>query len=437
MDWWLALLIIFGSLIILMVSGLPIAFCFLLVNMAGVFLLMNGGVGLYQLSRSILQSVTTFDLVPLPLFILMGEVMFQSGLATLIMETIDKWLGRLPGRLGLIAVASGTVLAFLTGSSMSATAILGSVLTPDMEKRGYKKSMSLGPIMASGGLAVMIPPSALAVLYGAVVQISVKGILLAIIMPGILMAVLYAAYIIIRCILQPSIAPTYKLPPTPLSSKLVATVRYILPLGLIVFLVIGVIILGIATPTEAAATGTLGTFILVAAYKRLSWEAVKKSFSSSLVISVMILMIITGATAYSQILAFSGATPGLVKFLLALHVHPMLTFIAMQAVVIFLGMFMTTGAIVMVLGPLYMPVVQGMGFDPIWFGVVFLICTEMGFTSPPYGANLFVMQGVAPPGTTLADCYRAALPFLGCTLLAAALVTAFPQIALWLLSAGH
>jgi len=432
MEWWLILLIILGGLIVLMTLGLPIAFCFLLINLAGVFILMGGEPGLLQLGRNIFTSVTAFTLMPLPLFILMGEVMFQSGIAPKMMDTIDKWLGRLPGRLGLLAVGSGTMLSFLTGASMSSTAILGSVLVPEMEKRGYQKSMSLGPILGSGGLAVMIPPSALAVLYASIVEISIGRTLIGIIIPGILMGVFYAAYIVIRCWLQPSIAPPYVVPPTSLLSKVTDTVRYILPLGFIVFLVIGLIILGVATPTEAAATGTIGTFILAAAYRRLNWEVVRKSFSSAMTITVMIFMIIAGAKAYAQILAFSGATPGLVNFIVGLPLDPILTFLSMQAVVIFLGMFMSTSAVVMVLGPLFMPVVQAIGYDPIWFGVVFLICTEMGFTSPPYGANLFVMLGVAPPGTTLGDCYRAGLPFLGCDLMAVILVTTFPALALWL-----
>lgn len=432
MEWWLILLIILGGLILFMTLGMPIAFVFLLINMAGVYLLMNGEAGLLQLGRNIFASVTTFTLMPLPLFILMGEVMFQSGIAPRMMDALDKWLGRLPGRLGLLAVGSGTVLSFLTGASMSATAILGSVLVPEMEKRGYKKSMSLGPILGSGGLAVMIPPSALAVLYASIVEISIGKTLIGIIIPGIVMGALYAAYIVIRCWLQPSIAPPYTIPPTSLSNKIADTARYILPLGLIVFLVIGLIILGVATPTEAAATGTIGTFILAAAYRRLNWKVIRKSFSASLTITVMIFMIIVGAKAYAQILAFSGATPGLVNYIVNLSMDPIMTFLALQAVVIFLGMFMSTSAVVMVLGPLFMPVVQAIGYDPIWFGVVFLICTEMGFTSPPYGANLFVMLGVAPPGTTLGDCYRASLPFLGCDLITVLLVTVFPVMALWL-----
>ena len=270
------------------------------------------------------------------------------------------------------------------------------------------------------------------VLLGAIAQISIGKILIAIIVPGVLMAVLYATYIILRSWLQPSIAPSYDVPPTSIVDKLIGTVRYILPLGLIVFLVTGVIFLGVATPTEAAATGAFGTFILVAAYGRLSWKMVKESITGTLEITVMIFMILAAAVAFSQILAFTGASRGMVQFVVDLPLSPILIFIVMQAVVLVLGMFMSPAAIMLVTIPIYIPIILTLGFDPIWFAVIYLLNIEMGITSPPFGLGLFVMKGVAPPDTTMGDCYRAALPFLGCDLIAMALMIAFPVIVLGL-----
>jgi len=247
-----------------------------------------------------------------------------------------------------------------------------------------------------------------------------------------LMAVLYAAYIIVRCYLQPSIAPPYKVPPTSLSEKLVPTVKYVLPLGFIIFLVIGVILLGIATPTQAAATGAMGCFILAAAYGRLNWEVTKKAVRGTLGVSVMLLMIIASAKAFSQVLAFSGASPGILKLITGLPVAPILIFICMQVVVLFLGGFMDASAIILVTLPIYIPIIHALGFSEVWFAVVMLLNIEMATTSPPYGLALFVMKSVAPPDTTIGDCYRAALPFLGCDLIAMALIIAFPTLALWL-----
>jgi len=407
------------------------------VNVVGVFVLWGGVTGLRQLILSIFQSVTIFTLLPVPLFILMGEVMFHSGMGVNLLDTLDKWMGRLPGRLGLLAVGGGTLFSTLTGASMGSVAMLGSVLVPEMEKRGYKKPMSLGPILGSGGLAIMIPPSSLAVLLGAIGEISIGKILIAIIIPGLLMAALYATYIIGRCWLQPSIAPPYKVSPTPLLDKVIAAARYVLPLGFIVFLVVGIIFLGIATPTEAAATGTLGTFILAAAFGKLKWEVVKKSISSTFEITVMILMIITGATAFSQILAYTGASEGLTEFTISLPLAPILIIIAMQIVLLFMGMFMSVVGIMMITLPIFVPVVNALGFSLVWFAVIYLLNMEMATTTPPFGLSLFVMKGVTPPTTTMGDIYRAALPFLYCDAIAMTLIIAFPALALWLPGLMH
>jgi len=415
-----------------MISGMPVTVSFMLVNVVGIFLLWGGESGLIQFILSIRASLATFVLLPVPLFILMGEVMLRSGIATNMMDTLDMWLGRLPGRLGLIAVAGGTLFSTLSGSSMASTAMLGATLVPDMEQRGYKKPMSLGPILGSGGLAIMIPPSALAVLLGALGEISIGKILMAIIIPGLIMAILYAAYIIIRCSLQPSIAPVYEVPHNSIMNKLQASVRHILPLGFIVFLVVGLIFLGIATPTEAAATGALGCLILTAAYRRLSWDVLKKSLTGTISITVMVFMIIMAATAFSQILAFIGATRGLVEFAMDLHLAPIILIIAMQVVLLFLGMFMSLLPIMMITLPVFIPIIYALGFDPVWFAVIYLLNMEMAGTTPPFGMSLFVMKGVAPKDTTMGDIYRAGLPFLYCDVIAMALIIAFPSLALWL-----
>jgi len=432
MEWPLVLLIIFGSLLFLMALGMPVAFCFVTINVVGMFLLLGGEAGLRQLALSFYDSLTTFVLLPLALFILMGEVIFQSGVGTLALDTLDKWLGRLPGRLALIAVAGGTIIATLTGEAVGSIAILGSTLVPEMEKRGYKKPMSLGPIIGSAGLAPMIPPSSLAVFVGAIAMISIGKILIGIIIPGLLMAALYASYILVRCKLQPSLAPAYTVSLPSLSDRLIALAKYILPLGFIIFLVIGVMLIGVATPSEAAATGALGCFILAAAYRNLNWRIVKTSVGSALVISTMIYLIILGAQAFGQILSYSGVTKGVVQWVINLHVAPILVFIALQVVVVFLGMFMPTGPIVMVCVPLFMPVIQALGFDPVWFAVVLLINLQLAQKTPPYGISLFVMKGVAPSDTTMGDIIRATVPFLFCDIIAMVLAIAFPTIVLWL-----
>lgn len=432
MEWQLSLLLIFGSLIVLMASGMPLAFCFMLINILGAFFFWGGKVGLEQLIHSIARSLMSFSFLPLPLFVLMGEVMFRSGIIPQIIDAVDGWLGRLPGRLGLLAVAAGTLMAALTGVSMASAAMLGSILVPEMEKRGYKKPMTLGPIMGSGGLAIMIPPSGLAVLLGAIGEISVGKLLIAIIVPGLLLATIFAIYIIVRCYLNPSIAPPYNVPRIPLIEKILSTFRYILPVGFIVFMVVGVMFLGVAGPTEAAATGAFGCFMLTAFYGRLNWELVKKSFGATLEVTGMILMIIAGAMAFAQNLAYCGTTRGLLEFSLGLPLTPLFMLLMMQAVLFFMGCFMEIVSIMMVTLPIFMPIANELGFDPVWFGVIYLLNMEMAQITPPFGTVLFAMKAVAPKGTLTTDVYKAVLPFLGCQAIAMALIIAIPGIPLWL-----
>jgi tripartite ATP-independent transporter DctM subunit len=361
----------------------------------------------------------------------MGELLLNSGIAMDMMNALEKWMGRVPGRLAVLAVAAGTVLAALTGNSMSSTAMLGSVLVPEMEKRGYKKAMSLGPIMASGGLAIMIPPSSLAVLLCVIGEISIGKILVVIPFAGLLLAVLLAAYIIIRCKLQPSIAPAYEVDHSPLPVKLLGTMKFVFPVGVILFLVVGLILLGVADPSESAATGTVGMIILIFLYRRMTWKLIRKSIQGTVFITGMLFFIIASATTFGQILAFSGATTGLNEFALGLHLPPLLIFVAMQIIILIMGCFMSVAAIMMITLPVFVPVIKNMGFDPIWFGAISLLNFELAMITPPFGLNLFVMKGVAPSNTTLEDVYRAAFPMIGVNLLAMALMTIFPKLVLW------
>lgn len=432
MDWWLALLIIFGAFVFLMLIGMPVAFSFLLINLVGVFILWGGTAGLRQLILSIFESVTFFALLPVPLFILMGEVLFRSGMGTRLLDALEKLLGHLPGRLSLVAVGGGVLIGALSGNSWASTAMLGSVLGPEMESRGYKKSMTLGPIMGSGVLAIIIPPSGMAVVLAGLAGISVGGLLIAGVIPGLVMAALFTIYIIGRCVLQPELAPIYETARLSLVERLRPSLQHVLPLGVIVFSVIGLMLLGIATPSEAAAFGALSTFILAAAYKSLNRKVLKETFVGTLSTTIMILMIFTGSSAFSQILAFSGATKGMVELAMTLPVSPIILLIGTQIMLLFMGMFMEQLSILMITLPIFMPLTVVFGWNPLWFGLMMLINMGIANLSPPFGVLLFVMKGVSPPGTTMGDIYRAAIPFVIMDFIVIALVMAFPQIALWL-----
>jgi len=431
MENWVPLLIaIFSLLSILFLLGVPVAFSFLFTNMVFAFIFW-GGAAFSQMILGIYRSIAMFSLVPLPLFILMGEIIFLYEMALNMMDTLDKWIGRIPGRLSLMAVAGGVLFSTLSGSSMASTAMLGQTLLPEMEKKGYKPQMTLGPIMGSGCLAGMMPLSALGIITATLAQISVGDFLITIIGPGLLMAVIYALYIIIRAVLQPDLAPRYDVEKVPLTTKIWLAIKYILPLTSIIIAIIAIITTGVATPSEAAAVGALICFILAFAYKGVRIDILKKAVVVTLKVTVMMFIILSGATGFSEILAYTGATQNLVELVTHLNLPPMGILIVMQLVLIVLGTFLESLAIMMITIPIYMPIIKTLGFDPFWFCAIFLINMELATISPPYGLVLFTMKGVAPHHT-MTDVFKASIPFNILDALALALVMAFPQIALFL-----
>ncbi|SFE89421.1 TRAP transporter large permease [Alteribacillus iranensis] len=431
MEWVQTLIIIVVGLFLLLLIRTPVAIAFTFLNIIAALYLWGGDAGLIQVTKSIKSSVTSFSLVPIPLFIFMGEIMFQCGLAPRMIETLDKWFGKVPGRLGIMTVSGGTLLSTLTGSSMGSTAILGSTLLPQMRQKGYKHQLTIGPILASGVLAAMIPPSAIGVLLASIGGISIGGFLIAIIIPGLLMAASIGAYVIIRAKLQPELAPVYEVESVSLSEKMKYTIIYILPLGLIIFLVIGLIFLGIATPTESAAMGILGSIILAAFHRKLGMDTLKKSLIGTIKISGRILLIITGSRLFSEILSFSGVTRNLVKVIENVQFAPIYILLILLGVTLILGFFMDGLSILMVTLPIYMPIAATLGFDPLWFGVLILISIEIGFISPPFGLGLFVMKSVTPE-TSMRQIYTAALPFIAIYLVVIAFIILFPEVATWL-----
>jgi len=432
LEWWVFLTIIFCGFIVLMLSGLPVAFCFLLINIVCVASLWGGLPGLEQLILSIFESVTFFAMLPVPLFLLMGETLFHSGMGTRMIDALDTLMGRLPGRLSLVAVASGVLIAVLCGNTWASTAMLGSMLVPEMEKRGYKKPMTLGPVLGGGSIAIIIPPSGMSVVLATLAGISVGGLLISGIIPGLVMASFYTIYIVGRCILQPHMAPSYEVRKRSFSERIMPVVKYVLPTGIIVFAVIGLMLLGIATPSEAAAFGVLATLILALSYRRLGWKVIKTSFSGTMTTTVMILMIFCGSSAFSQILAYSGATKGMVNLAVSLPMPPVALLICMMMVCVFLGMFMEQMSILMITLPIYMPVANALGWDPIWFGLMLLLNMGIANLSPPFGIELFVLKGVAPPDTTMGDIYRGAIPFALMDCMLIGLVILIPPLATWL-----
>src|SRR5512136_1226924 len=348
MEWWLIVSLLFGGMVFLLLTNLPIAFAFLVVNMVAAYFFLGGLPGLIGVVTGTFTSITTFTLLPVPFFILMGELIFHSGLGLDAVNVLDKWLGKLKGRLSILAVIMGVIIGALSGSTIATCALLGTILLPDMLKRGYSKNMSLGPLMGVGTVDALIPPNALTVVLASLANIDVGQLLIAGIVPGIIMSGLYFVFVVIWCHIFPNEAPMYDVPHVPLKEKVLATVKYLLPLGLIIFMVIGFIFLGVATPTEAAATGTLASFILAVAYRRLNLEIIKKSVMGTVKVTAMIFMIVIVSSTYGEILAFTGAAAGMTGFITGLKIHPIIILIAMLIVVLIMGCFMNTVAIMMI-----------------------------------------------------------------------------------------
>ncbi len=429
MEWWLIISLLFGGMVFLLLTNLPIAFAFLVVNMIAAYFFLGGIAGLIGIVTGTFTSVTTFTLLPVPFFILMGELIFHSGLGLNAVNVLDKWLGNLRGRLSLLAIIMGVIIGALSGSTIATCALLGTILLPQMLEKGYSKNMSLGPLMGVGTVDALIPANALTVVLASLANIDVGQLLIAGIVPGLIMSALYFIYIVLWLRFKPEEAPMYVVPRTPLKDKVRVTAKYLLPLGFIIFMVIGLIFLGVATPTEAAATGTLGSFILAFLYRRLNLEIIKKSVMSTVKVTVMIFMIIIVSSTYGEILAFTGAAAGMTSFITNLSIPPIVILIGMLVVVLIMGCFMETVAIMMITIPIYMPVVNAFGFDKIWFGVMMLIALETGLITPPFGVTLFVMKGVAPPDVTMGDIWRAVTPYVIVDILCIALIMAMPGIA--------
>lgn len=433
MEWYWALALMLGSVVGLMFLGLPVAFAFFGANILGVFLFMRGEIGLALMPIEYVFAISKFTLVPVALFILMGEVLFQTGMAFRAISAIDRLIARVPGRLAVVSIAGGTVFSSLSGSTIANTAILGSVMLPDMLKRGYHPKLAMGPIMAVGGIAMLIPPSALAVLLASLAERSIKDLLIAGILPGVAMAVLFTAYVVIRCRISPGLAPPREAPPEGRGwARWRPFVVDVLPLFTIFVVVVGSIFFRIAAPEEAAALGALAAVIVCACYGELSWPKLMKALRETAKINVMILFIIAGSLTFSQVLQISGATGGLLQEISAWSLTPLTAMLLMMAVLLFLGAFMDQISMMLLTLPFFLPMADGLGLHATWLMVMMLIAMEISLLTPPFGLLLYIMKGVAPAGIRLTQIYAAAMPFIALELLVMVFLILFPGIAIWL-----
>jgi tripartite ATP-independent transporter DctM subunit len=431
MEWYESGGLLLGCVVAGMALGFPVAFTFMITNVIGIFVFSGGWPVLPQIADNATNLITSFTLSPIPMFILMGSLFFHTGLAIRVFDALDKLLGKIPGRLCYLTVIGGSLFSTLTGSTMANTAMLGSLLVPEMTRRGYSKKMSMGPILGTGGLAMIIPPSSLGVLLASIAQVDVGRLLIAGLLPGLMLATLYALMITFLLWKNPESAPSYDVEPSSWGEKIYQICVNILPMGLVVFMVIGFIVLGWATPSESASFGVVGVVILAVARRVFTWVAFKTSLQGTIRVAGMVFFILMNSTVFSQLLSMSGASRGLVGWATGFEVAPLLILTAMFLVLIMLGMFMDQVSMMLITVPIFYPLAISLGYDPIWFSLIVLMSLEMAATTPPFGLLLFIMLGMVKE-TTLGEVAMAALPYLFCDLVLIIILVIVPGVGLWL-----
>ena len=432
LSWQMAALLLLGGSTVLLFLGLPVALSFVAINIVGAVVFLGGEPGLLQVVRNSVVSVMNFSLTPIPLFILMGELLFHTGLALKVIEGVERLIRQVPGRLAVIAVVAGTVFSAISGSTIATTAMLGSLMLPVMLARGYHPAFATGPIMAIGAVDMLIPPSALTVLLGSLSGISISKLLIGGVVPGLILSLAFIAYIIATALRSPHLAPAAPPESRAGGDHWRLLVIYVVPLISIFIVVVGAMSGGWATPTESAALGAIATLLLALAYRALTFAALRAALKGTVAITGMILFIILGATTFSQILSFSGATEGLVSAILGQGLSAFAVVVGMMLLLIFLGIFVDQVSMMLITLPVFMPIVARLAIDPIWFGVLFLICMQLGLLLPPHGLLLMTMRGVAPPEVKMGHIFQAVVPYVVMSLLLLVLLLLLPAIATWL-----
>lgn len=436
-DWMMDLsplvltIILFGSLVIALAAGLPLVFA--LGGVATLFIIFLWGTdALAVVAVRTYMAMGMFMLVAVPMFIFMGAMLQKAGIADDMYNMMYHWMGALRGGLAAGTVLICTLFAAMVGISGAATVSMGLLALPSMLKRGYNKDIAIGSISAGGALGILIPPSVLMIILALFARLSVGKLFMGGVFPGLLLSGLFITYILIRSFFQKNLAPGVpKEELLPWRRKFLLMPSLILPLALIV-LVMGSIFMGFATPSEASAIGAFGAIVSALIKRRLNWPNVIDALFTTMRLSAMVIWIVFAASVFTSLYAVTGAVGLMSDLLMSVPGGRWGALITMMLMFFVLGMFFDPTGIVMLTTPIFFPVVILLGFDPIWFGILFVVNMEMGFLTPPFGFNLFYMKGVVPPGITMGDIYKSVIPFVGLQAIGLIIIMIFPQIALWL-----
>jgi len=426
-------LIMFLSLVVLLFTGLPLAFV-----LGGLALVLS--YFLWGANSMLLVAVQTWDvmnsyfLVAVPLYVFMANILQRSGIIEEMFEVMQIWFGPLRGGLAIGTIVICTIMAAMTGIVGAAVATMGILSLPAMLNRKYDKRIALGSICAGGTLGILIPPSVITIVYAVTAGVSIGKMFIGGILPGLLLSVLFISYIAIRCWLQPELGPAPSKDERAkysLADKFFALKKIILPVLLIIG-VLGSIYGGIATPTEAAGIGSLGAIICAALHRTLNWKNLNESVIETGKITAMILWITVGARCFISVFSAVGGDELVRDFVTGLAVNRWIIMIIIQLILVALGLFLDEIGIILLCVPIFIPIITELGFDPVWFGILFLINAQMDYITPPFGYTLFYLKGVAPEGVTMGDIYRSVIPFVIIQAIGLAICMIFPQIILWL-----
>ena len=420
--------ILFGGMLALLAIGVPVAFA--LGGLSLIFTLFyDGPQALYTVAATTYSQITSLGLMAIPLFLVMGNFLVHSGISERLFHSLSYWLSGVRGGLGVVCVVVCVALA-MCGGFGPGVLTMGLVAVPAMLKQNYHKSIPLGSVMAGGVLGIIIPPSILMIIFGFISRVSIGKLFIGGIVPGLLCAILYVVYIVTRGYLQPHLAPvseetiTWKM-------RFIALKDIVLP-ALLIILVLGSIFVGAATPTEASGVGAMGALLICLIHARLTWDVVKETCKSSIQISGMALWILIGATLFGVVYTSAGAQDMVMEFVEGIEMNRWFVLFGMQFVLLLFGMFMDDYAVVTICSPIFMPIAKSLGFDPIWFSIIFILNMQVAYLTPPFGWALILMKGVAPPEVSTSDIWRSVPPFVAIQVLALILVMIFPQLALWL-----
>jgi len=440
---WLSLLL-FGSLGLLLMLGLPMAFC--TGSLATIFLYVFGNSAVLNMMPSrIFPFMTDYQLSAVPLFIFMAAVLEKAGIIEELFDVIYKWLGSVKGGLASATVVACTLLAAMVGVVGATEVTMGMIALPAMLRRNYEPKLACGSLLAGGTLGILIPPSVMAIVYAVVAQQSLGELLIGSVFPGLLLSGLYIAYVTIRCYINPALGPALPVEERVDMREKLRLLRNTITPVLLIILVLGVIFVGIATPVEAAGIGTFGALAVCALHRRLTWVALQEAAMATLKATAMVMWIFFGATMFVGFFIIKGGQTFVSDMILGTGLPPYGILFLMMFILFVLGMFLDWVGILLLTVPIFLPIltaltfgglfgIQGVSKDDLslWYGVIFMVNMQMAFLSPPFGYSLFYLKSVAPKEITMAMFFKSAMPFIGLQALGLTLCIIFPQIILWL-----